>query len=126
MTYLFRGPGWIVISVCSSIKRPNSFIFASFFFLLLLLSSAAFCDSMADIVPKFRTIEVRYTHFFSLRGIKAGGQSRAGNSVGRNGPILPARIANQSTLHITHGHCQRYDKLELCIWEFKFCGFKQL
>ena len=77
---------------------------------------------MADIVLKILNYLSQPDTLFFLRGIKAGNPERAIPS-GQDEPILPARIANQNTLHIIHGHCQRYDKLELCIWAIKFCDF---
>ena len=75
------------ICVCNTINPRVSFMFS-----LVWLSSAAFCDSIADIVQKLQTLLVRSTYFFPCPGSKR------------------TRIRTQHSLHIAHERCQLYDK----------------
>ena len=67
-TCLFREAGKKVNCVCSRINPRVSFLFSLFWF-----SSAAFCDCVAVIVRKLRTLNLRsklFVFWFFLRGSK--------------------------------------------------------
>ena len=84
MTCIFRGPGWIVISVCSKIKLPDSFLFAWFFFTIFcrfLRLHGRHCPKISNYFSPLHTL-------FFLRGIKAGNPEQAIPS-GQDGTIFP-------------------------------------
>ena len=89
--FVFLEPGKNAICVCNIINPRVSFMFS-----LVWLSSAAFCDFIADIVQKLRTLLVRSTHFFPCPRSKR------------------TRIRTQDSLHIAHERCQLYDKHPYC------------
>ena len=55
---------------------------------MFLLSSAAFCDFIADIVQKLRTLQVCSTHFFSCAGSKRAILSGQDSTGGRLEHVL--------------------------------------
>ena len=89
--FVFLEPGKNAICVCNRTNPRVSFMFS-----LVWLSSAAFCDFIADIVQKLRTLLVRCTHFFPCPRSKR------------------TRIRTQDSLHIAHERCQLYDKHPYC------------
>ena len=83
--------------VYSTINPQQSFVFS-----LVWLSSAAFCDTIADIVQKLRILQVCSTR-----------RSKQVILSGQDGPMLPIRT--QDSLHIAYERCQWYDT----VWCFK-------
>ena len=82
---LFREPGFMAYCVCGTLDHDNRLCSLCFDCLLPL-----FCDSIANIVQKMWASKGRFTQCWTCAGSKCTIPS------GRDGPIWPARVANQN------------------------------
>ena len=85
--------------VCGTINPRGLFMFSLFW-----LSSTAFSDFIADIVQKFELCTSASRTFFPCT------ESKGAIPSGQDGLILPARVANQISLHIANERFQLFNK----------------